>query len=397
MISWVRMLDVPVLIPNSRQGKGRRGKNVTVKTNEASIPEEEWERFLRDTAAGVGSDDAPKEPSARARMVTRRLREQPAPPEGWRTYRPAAPRRRWRAWIAIPLIAVAVLVAMALDPGAMTRWFADAVAGLPLAAESQRPSGPPEGGVFGQVPTVSAPFRGSPAARWADGPAGIHVPAARETGWMSKSQVAQALDRTRDFLAASNLDAGVLRGARPTEAIRFLNPQQRDVQDYVRNAFRTPGPDNDPLLLFTRFDTAKVQLVGDVVKTRGRITYREGERGALEVSTDVSYVYPVTPAAAGSDEVVRTIVRREVVMSWDDPAKVHIDGGTFSLVSYKSDTTNGGCAARAGYFAPEFGADRTASAPGDGRVLDPYDRSRPVEERTRGGRDDGACGTATRS
>ncbi|MFG2652081.1 hypothetical protein [Streptomyces sp. NPDC048436] len=45
-------------------------------------------------------------------------------------------------------------------------------------------------------------------------------------------------------------------------------------------------------------------------------------------------------------------MRRETVMSWDDPAKVVTEAGTFSLVSYKVDTTNGGCDTFTGYFTP---------------------------------------------
>ncbi|MFF0782757.1 hypothetical protein [Streptomyces sp. NPDC003720] len=75
----------------------------------SSLSDEQWETFLRESAEGGGAG-APKEPSARARMVTRRLREQaeaeerawgrtgrkrlpgrpraaarPAAPPGWRT------------------------------------------------------------------------------------------------------------------------------------------------------------------------------------------------------------------------------------------------------------------------------------------------------------------------
>ncbi|MER5548366.1 hypothetical protein ABT072_39385, partial [Streptomyces sp. NPDC002589] len=153
--------------------------------------------------------------------------------------------------------------------------------------------------------------------------------------------------------------------------------------------------ENDPLLLFSRFAEAKVRLVGNVVKTRGRITYREGERGALEVTADVTYVYPVVRAAAGSDEVARTIVRRETVMSWDNPAKVVTEAGTFSLVSYKSDTTNGGCDNTTGYFIPTFRSER-ATEQGTGREVDPYDRNKSMDTRMQEG-SEGKCGTATRS
>ncbi|MDN0194590.1 hypothetical protein [Streptomyces sp. S.PNR 29] len=360
----------------------------------ASIPDEEWERFLREAEAGTRG--APEEPSARARMVSRRLREETGPPEGWRTHRPAR-RQRGKGWYVVGLLVAVGLLVVALDPGRVVGWFAGGDGeSTPLAAESERPDQPPATEAAAQQPTVERPFRGSPAARWADGTAGIHLPAARATGWMSKEQVAQALDRTRDFLAASSLDPGVLRGERPKKAIALLNPHQQDVQDYLATAFTAPSRENDPLLLFSRFEKAKVRLVGDVVKARGRITYREGSRGAVEVSTDVTYVYPVVRAAAGSDEVARTVVRREVVMSWDDPAKVVIEPGTFSLVSYKVDTTNGGCDSFTGYFTPEFTAERAATGSGNGPEVDPYDRSKSMDERMREAGDAG-CGTATRS
>ncbi|MEU2385743.1 hypothetical protein ABZ606_13905 [Streptomyces sp. NPDC012461] len=358
-----------------------------------SIPDEEWERFLKEAEAGTPG--APEEPSARARMVARRLREETGPPEPWRSHRP--PRRRGgKVWYVVGLLAAVALLVVALDPGRVVGWFGGGDGdSTPLAAESERPDEAPPTERAAQRPSPEAPFRGSPAARWQAGTAGITVPEARATGWMSKSEVARALSTTRDFLAASSLDPGVLRGERPTKAIALLNPHQKDVQEYVATAFRTPSRENDPLMLFSRFEKSKVRLVGDVVKTRGRITYREGERGALEVSTDVTYVYPVRPATGGSDEIVRTIVRREVVLSWDDPEKVVIEPGTFSLVSYRSDTTNGGCDAVTGYYEPPFGAERSASPP-DGPRVDPYDRSKSMETRMREA-DDTECGTATRS
>ncbi|MCP9958014.1 hypothetical protein [Streptomyces sudanensis] len=362
---------------------------------EQSIPDEEWERFLREAAAGTSG--APEEPSARARMVARRLREETGPPEPWRSHRPNRRRRGSRGWYVIGLLVSAALLVVALAPGWVAGWFGGEGGGsTPLAAESERPDQPPPAEAAARKPTLEQPFRGSPAERWGDGTAGIGMPEARATGWMSREQVAQALAKTRDFLAASNLDPGVLRGERPSRAIALLNPHQQDVRDYLATAFRAPSREDDPLMLFSRFDGTKVRLVGDVVKTRGRITYQEGERGAVEVTADVTYVYPVVSTAPGSDEVVRTIVRREVVASWDDPAKVHVEPGTFSLVSYKVDTTNGGCGTSTGYLTPEFGAERTTPDPEGGPRVDPYDRSTSMETRMREA-GDAECGTATRS
>ncbi len=365
----------------------------------SSVPDEEWERFLRESVTGAAG--APVEPSARAREVERRLREHAGQPEGPRTYSPARPRRR-TGWYVTGLVAALALLVVALFPQRVVGWFGGGADGgrdgAQLAAESEAPREAP-GAEPGLRPTLAEPFRGSPAARWADGAAGITVPPARATGWMDAAQVERALRQSRDFLVAAGLDPRVLRGERPAKAIALLNPHQTDVQEYLRAALSTAGtPERDPLLLFSRFRPEQARLVGDVVKTRGRLTYREGKRGAVEVTADVTFVYPVAPAGDGGrdGEVVRTIVRREVVMSWDDPAKVITEPGTMSLVSYALDMTNGGCSAPTGYFVPPFGT--ADEQPADGtRQVDPYDRSQPIDTGNGPAPTDDDCATAARS
>ncbi|MET9773329.1 hypothetical protein ABZ023_03550 [Streptomyces sp. NPDC006367] len=363
------------------------------------MPDEEWERFLRESMTGAAG--APVEPSARAREVERRLRGRSGQPEGWRTYSPARPRRRTGRYVTGLVVVVALLV-VGLFPQQVAGWFGGddgGQGGAPMAAESEAPREAP-GAEPGLRPTPAEPFRGSPAARWADGAAGITVPPARATGWMDAAQVERALRQSRDFLVAAGLDPGVLRGERPVKAIALLNPHQKDVQEYLRTALssKTPTAKTDPLLLFSRFRPEQARLVGDVVKTRGRLTYREGKRGAVEVTADVTFVYPVSPAGDdGPDaEVVRTIVRREVVMSWDDPDKVITEPGTMSLVSYALDMTNGGCSAPTGYFVPPFGTAGEQPADRDRRI-DPYDRSEPLDASGGTAATDDDCATATRS
>ncbi len=355
--------------------------------DESSIPDEEWERFLRE--AETGAPGAPEEPSARTRMVAGRLRDRPEP-DGWRAHHP--PReRRFKTWSVLALVLALGALVVALTPGALSGLIdGGADDERPLAAESTRPSGAPAADGTGERPTPDAPFKGSPAARWADGEDGIHVPKARATGWMDRGQVEEALAASRDFLTESNLDPGVLRGERPAAAIALVSPDQPDVQGLLTTAFTGPTRENDPLLLFTRYRTDEVELVGDVIKTRGRLSYDEGRNGALEVTADVTFVYPFVHAEGGSDEVTRTIVRRELVLSWDDPSKVHTKAGTFSFVSYKVHTTNGGCDV-IGFLSPAFDEDH--KRPAGGEEMDPYDRS----EGLKGDGRDGGCATAGRS
>ncbi|MFF9511439.1 hypothetical protein ACF1BU_34765 [Streptomyces sp. NPDC014724] len=343
------------------------------------------ERFLRESVTGAAG--APVEPSARAREVERRLQGRSGQPEGWRTYSPARPRRR-TGWYVTGLMAVVALLVVGVFPQQVVGWFGGSDGehdGAPLAAESESPR-EALGAEPDLHPTLAEPFRGSPAARWADGAAA--------------AEVERALRQSRDFLVAAGLNSRVLSGERPTKAIALLNPHQKDIQEYLRSALSSTAPTDktDPLLLFSRFRPEQSRLVGDVVKTRGRLTYREGKRGAVEVTADVTFVYPVTPTGDGGRdaEVVRTIVRREVVMSWDDPAEVITEPGTMSLVSFALDMTNGGCSAPTGYFVPPFGTadEQPADEP---HQLDPYDRSKPIDTSNGTTATGNSCATATRS
>ncbi len=209
----------------------------------SSVSDEEWERFLRESVAGAAG--APVELSARARSLERRSRQSPRRPVG----------RRRVGWYVTGFLAVVALLGVSLFPQRIVGWFGGGgQETAPLAAESERPRTAP-GAEPELRPTLTEPFRGSPAARWADGAAGITVPAARATGWMDKAQVARALAQSKEFLVAAGLDSHVLRGERPSKAIAVLNPRQQDVQRYLRAALsaKAPTPETDPLLLFSRF------------------------------------------------------------------------------------------------------------------------------------------------
>jgi hypothetical protein len=96
-----------------------------------SLPDDVWEQFEQDSWARIRKDDAPKEPSARARMVAERLRREDAlaaqaqkrrlgrrkrrgraQPDGWRAWQGGSSRgsRDWVATTVILTVLVAVLV-----------------------------------------------------------------------------------------------------------------------------------------------------------------------------------------------------------------------------------------------------------------------------------------------
>lgn len=380
----------------------------------AGISDEEWARFAEQAARG--SADAPKEPSARARMVTERLRREdeereragrrrfgraPGPagnePPGWRTGPARQERagrgrgkRRLKAAAAVVFIAGLALVAvrpeLVIDKlTGKTEAREGAAKAAPLPAETARPTAAPDA-VYPDQPTLEEPFRGSPALQWAEGAAGIEVPAATAVAGMSQGQVADALAKAKAFLVASNLDPAVLRGERPEAALALLDPRQPEVPQSLERALARPDAGESPVTLFTRFDAAEVRPVGGVVKVRGSMRAEAGEPGELRVVTDYTFVHPMTK---GDRRVQRTIVRRQITFSVLDPSRWQATEGKLQLHKYDSEWSNVLCEATRGFLHPDFPQDRPGGTQPSGPAVDPYDRSKDI----RGGH----CGTVTRS
>ncbi|MFV0134228.1 hypothetical protein ACLGIH_13440 [Streptomyces sp. HMX87] len=395
-----------------------------------SISDEQLESFLREAAEGGGAP-APKEPSARARMVAARLREQdeaaqraqgdgrgrglwprrrrkaqgpsPAAPPGWRTgpawqeMTGARTRRRGAGAVlgvslAVALAVVAVRPSLVTDhlPGAEPEAAAPAT---PLPAETALPTAAPgRVGTAGQ-PTREHPWRGSPAARWAEGADAIELPEAKAVPGLGEADVELALRHTKEFLVASSLDPAVLRGGTPERALALLEPKQPALLSKLRRSLREPTRRNDPLLLFTRFDPDEVRLAGDVVKVRGHMTFTASRPGEVKVHADYTFVYPLVRAHGDGDRVARTIVRRDLTLTMADPGRWAATRGKLHPESYTADFSNSDCDAHDGYLHPAFPDEVRGPAP-TGPAEDPYDRSRPL---TDDARDAAVCGVATRT
>ncbi|CAM5547465.1 hypothetical protein SAVIM338S_04407 [Streptomyces avidinii] len=385
-----------------------------------SVPDEDWARFMEQAAAGTG--EAPKEPSARARMVTERLRlederraksgrmgrmgrtgrkgQRPGEPEGWRTG-PAwqegrgSGKRRLKAGLAIALVAALALIAIRpeLVIDRITGKAAqDARARDPLPAETARPSAAPSA-VDPDRPTLKDPFRGSPALQWADGAAGIEVPEAVAVNGVSKERVADGLALAKQFLVAANVDPATLRGGRPQAALDLIDPAQGELLDLLERALAHPGKEQDPLQLFVRTDSAEAKLAGDVVKVRGRLSVQPGDApGQVDVLADYTFVYPMVQTKSGADEVSRSIMRRQMKFTFADPKKWRVKAGTIQIGPYLYDIGNSACFVYDGSLHPQFsGEDQPGPAP-SGTPVDPYDRSTDLSATTVEG-----CGTVSRT
>ncbi|AMW12406.1 hypothetical protein A4E84_24690 [Streptomyces qaidamensis] len=367
----------------------------------SEIPDDVWEQFTRDTERDIRSS-APKEPSARARMVAERLREQDARgelPPGWRTG-PAwqelngrAARRR-KLWAVLGVTATAAVVLVALKPSLLPgdpfgTGESHAAEASPLPAESTAPTAAP-GASDPETPTLDRPFAGSPAERWADGEAGIVLPEAKAVGAVSEGRVEEALKLTKRLLVGANLDPKTVRGARPTAALSVLDPKQPELLDDLDTGLRSPSEKHDPVTLFSRFDPDEVRPAGDVIKARGRMTFKKGTQGGVAVRADYTFVYPVV-RADGPTEVTRTVVRRVLDVELADPRRYQVTPGRLILMNYDQEIGNSSCFVNDGYLHPEFSSSRSAGPDPSGPATDPYDRSKPIEQGN-----DGDCGTVTR-
>ncbi|KND30917.1 hypothetical protein [Streptomyces acidiscabies] len=383
----------------------------------ATVPEisdDDWDKFLRETVEDTGKtpDDAPKEPSARARMVAARLREQEARgelPEGWRTgpawqNTEARARKRRRLWTFVGVPVAAALAFVAMKPSVIpgdpfgTGSSGTDVAATPLPPETAAPSAAP-GAVDPDAPTQARPFAGSPALQWADGAAGIVAPPATPVKGFTKAQVQDLLTKTRTLLIDTNLDPATLRGGRPDAASKIVDPLQKDVHKLFGAALSKPGKDDDdPLLMSSRFDPAEVRIAGSVVKTRGRMTFAGDKDGAVVVHADYTFVYPVVRASTPADdkdaEATRTIVRRLLEVKLADPARYQVTPGTVFISLYQMESGNSSCDVYDGWFHPEFRDDLSSGPSPSGPEADPYDRSKEMS--TEAPAEDEPCGTVSR-
>ncbi len=369
------------------------------------VSDEDWARFLAQAEAGAG--EAPKEPSARARMVTARLREEESRrgydgPPPWRAGVTARQRgrggRRLKAALAIAFVAALALIAvrpeLVIDK-ITGKADQDAKARQSLPAETARPSGPPTS-VDPDRPTLADPFRGSPALQWADGAAGIEVPQAQAVGGMSKEQVADALAKVKQFLVTANLDPATLRGERPAAALDLLDPKLTALKEgagRLEEALAAPSEENDPLNLVTRTRPAELKPVGEVVKVRGRMRVEPGEKpGKANVLVDYTFVYPFVKATPGADQVERSIVRREITFSVADPRTWRATAGKLWIENVNVYLSNSGCDVHDGFLHPVFDEDAPAGPTPSGAPVDPYDRSQGMDDGRQAG-----CGVISRS
>ena len=160
------------------------------------------------------------------------------------------------------------------------------------ASGSPSPSPSPTG------PVAPGPFAGTPLADYLVGAAGIQLPFPRHTQDFTSDQVLHALKIVYNYLRASSLDPAVLMGG-STDSVRSLIAAGQHQQ--FDQSLSDPRDDqqHDVLGWLIRFDPSKVRLAApDDIRLQGTLNYQQLNSGTLEVTSDYTFVYALTPAPA---------------------------------------------------------------------------------------------------
>lgn len=227
----------------------------------------------------------------------------------------------------------------------------------------------------------AAPFSGTPAVDYANGPEGIVVPADRTYGTFSAVQVSAAFATVRKLLIAGYLDPQALSGGRPTAFARLLDTQERSF--FLRNLSKTGlaknGAELSTRAWITSFAPGTTQLVGTVIKVHGSMSAgaaRYAGRSALQIRADYVFVYPVSKPgdAASGVRIVSRLVLTVYFGPWNEPA-------SSALVPHISTILGGPagalCEPSDGYIHPAFPGGPTEKQTTNGTTVNPYDQSMP--------------------
>jgi hypothetical protein len=304
------------------------------------------------------------EPSAKHREYRAKQRawaraaQPPASPRDWQA---AAPRRRVSRPVLTTLAIVALVagVSVWLSNG---RWFP--LGGNPAEVTPVR---------NGPVPakttlSMDQPFDGSPAAGYADGAKGIHMPVPAAMGDFSKKQVDRTLRQVKALVVAAQLDRRTLRGGSPDAYVARLDPYQRG--DFVKN-LNAPDPRYRTRSQVMSFAPGTAKLAGDEIKVNGSSgaePHMQWGRTGILVKVNYLFVYPIY--RPGHPETLTRLVAHYEASFFHYRTE---SGEHTWVVSAGSSQAPARCDVSDGFvhpFYPDYSAaDRKVS---DGPSVDPY-------------------------
>ncbi len=224
------------------------------------------------------------------------------------------------------------------------------------------------------------PFVGSEAGTWADGAAGITIPAAKPVGNFTAAQVEAAYQSTRKLLIAANLDQQTLRGGAPTAFAGLLIKQQRDT---FLAGLNTTGTNKGGYPLSTRkwvasFAPGSAEFIGNVIKVHGTMSAASArEAGGVVLAVKVNYLfaYAVEPPGQPADwmRVIDHQYGSFDFARWDDPGGP-LEPADQTIIGNAGIT----CGTTDGYIHPAYPSERSAGATQSGPAVNPYSSATSV-------------------
>jgi hypothetical protein len=230
----------------------------------------------------------------------------------------------------------------------------------------------------------SDPFTGTPADGWADGAAGITVPAAGPHGPFTAAQVRAAYQSTRMILIAGFLDRATLDGGTPARFASLLTSRQR--AEFLAG-IGLAGRDKQGFPRSTRawvasFAPGTTRLVTTVVKVHGSMsagTAVSAGMTVLRVRVNYLFVYAVEPPGRPADWM-RVVVQEYGDVdfaAWDDPGRA-----LEPWVRMTPGTAGAQCGMSDGFIHPAYPHGPPAAVRPSGSPVNPYSAAPPAGSST---------------
>ena len=285
-------------------------------------------------------------------------------------------RKRDSRVLALGLLVLVVLVGggafavVRLDPTWLHRTHARTAS--PVRPTPKVSMVAPLSSVFANRPPAD-PFAGVPADHWADGAAGITVPAARAHGRYTAAQVRSAYQTTRKLLIAGNLDWPTLRGGAPSAFAALLarTERQQFLSGLRSTALNKDGSEQNTRTWVTSFAPG-TSFVTTVIKVHGTMsagTADESGSEVLRITFDYLFVYAVEPPGDPADwtRIVQQQYGSVDFAQWDDPG-----GPLEPWISVGTGSAGVLCNTRDGYLHPDYPNGPSPSVQPSGPARDPY-------------------------
>ena len=220
--------------------------------------------------------------------------------------------------------------------------------------------------------SMDEPYAGSPAADWADGPAGIVLPAAVATGDFSAGAVSADLTLAKQIAVDQTLVPDVIvSGAPPTAMMSLIDPSS-SITSRLVSSIASATSANDPSNTFVRFDP-KIAALITTPKVSGTVTYSQVQAGVLQVDVDLKIAYALKmPDGSAWTRTVATVGDELQFITSDSHYRVTPPGTAWPYSVGVTDYAGVECQPAAGFQEPQYPTLGGSGQGITGAPVDPY-------------------------